>query len=535
MNITEQDIVDYRSTIRFTYANDPHYDTDVHVEILNLDEERVKDMNTGKGMLITHKQSLKANVEKNRNSIFSSYFFGKNLGDVGSPLESEYKCPCGYVSGHLYNGSICPKCRQKVRKLETSFDKYGWIVIRNYYLIHPNLYRALETFLGAKVLNDICMPLIDLDKNGLTVVKEQMLKQVAKSGKKKLTRETKASQENPFIGIGMIEFHDRFDEIMKYYYSKASRSKKELYEHIMNNRDKLFTSSVPVYSLQLRPYEITDNKFVLESVNKNYNMMASHANYVNKQDCAFQNNRKSKSVLLYKMQQCWNDIYCLTEKRLSGKKGDIRECMSYRSNFSIRNIITPAVDLEIDEVRLPYAACIELLRLQLIAILQKTHGYSYAQAYAAWYNAKLVPNKEMKNLMMSIINDSPYGGLPCLLNRNPSISFGSILFVKCVGINDNYACSVSNLILKLIAGDFDGDVCTIIMLMNHDIIMRSMINLSPMNAMVISKNDGMFNDDVNIQTEAVISLNSFRRLATQYTEDEEENIAHLWSLRPDDD
>lgn len=527
--ITDDDIIDYRSTIRFTYANDPKFDTDVHVEIINLDEERVKDMNSGKGMIIAHKQSLKSNVEKNRNSIFSPMFFGKNLGDVGSPLESDYKCPCGYVSGHLFNGSVCPKCKQKVRKVETAFDKYGWIVIRNYYLIHPNLYRTLETFLGAKILNDICMPLIDLDKNGLTIVKEQMLKSVAKSGKKKLIKDTKASLENPFAGIGMIEFHDRFDEIMTYYYNKASKQKKEVYEHIMRNRDKVFTSSVPVYSLQLRPYEISDNKFALEGANKFFNMMASHANFINKQDVAFQNNKKSKSVLLYKMQSCWNEIYSLTEKRLSGKKGDIRECMSYRSNFSVRNIMTPATDLEMDEIRLPYAACIELLRLRIIAILKKTHGYSYAQAYAAWYNAKLVPTAEMKNLMMQIIKDSPYGGLPVTFNRNPTIAYGSILFMKCVGINDHYACSVNSLILKLIAGDYDGDTISIFYLMNHDIIMRCMINLDPVNAMVLSKNDGKFNDDVNLQTEALITLNSFRQLATQYTPEEEDNINSLIS------
>lgn len=451
--IDEKDLVDYRTRFSVEYPNDPDYDTSVQLVRLNLDHEREKDMLSGKGMIISHRQKLKSDVEKNPSSIFSPQFFGKNLGDINNPMESDYKCQCGYTTGHLMSDLICQKCHTPVRKVEANFDKYGWIVLSGYYLIHPNLYRALESFLGAKVLNDICMPTIELDKNGMVIVKEQMLKQVRKSGKKKLWTETQASKENPFVGIGMIDFKDRFDEIMDYYYAKAGAKKKELYQSIMADKDKVFTRSVPVYSLQLRPYEISDNKFALEGANKLFNMMASHAIYINKQDVAYQKNKKSKSYLLYKMQTCWNEIYTITERRLSGKRGDIRDCCSYRSNFSVRNIMTPATDLEMDEIRLPYAACIELMRLQLINLLQKSYRCSYSQAYHMWYKAKLVPDERMKALMMSIIRDSKYGGLPVLFNRNPTIAYGSILFMKVVGINDHYACSVNNLILPLIAGD----------------------------------------------------------------------------------
>ena len=52
----------------------------------------------------------------------------------------------------------------------------------------------------------------------------------------------------------------------------------------------------------LPPYEVIDNKFALESANKIFNMMASHAIYINKQDVQYQNNKKCKSYLLYRMQ-----------------------------------------------------------------------------------------------------------------------------------------------------------------------------------------------------------------------------------------
>lgn len=77
---------------------------------------------------------------------------------------------------------------------------------------------------------------------------------------------------------------------------------------------------------------------------------------------------------------------------------------------------------------------------------------------------------------------------------------------------------------------YDGDTINIFLLLNDDIIMRCMINLDPINAMILSKNDGMFNDSVNLPTEALISLNGFRRLAPKYSDEELEEINTLKSL-----
>lgn len=65
--------------------------------------------------------------------------------------------------------------------------------------------------------------------------------------------------------------------------------------------------------------------------------------------------------------------------------------------------------------------------------------------------------------------------------------------------------------------------------------MRSLICLNPVNAMVLSKNDGMFNNDVNLPTEALITLNSFHRTATPYSEAELKEIDFICSLKPEDE
>lgn len=421
--ITEQDLIDYRSKflINVQYPNNPDYDVDVYLKRINIDQRAHDRIRKGQGFIIQSSSKLKNDTTgKNENSIFSPKF-GKTLNDINNPMASDYKCSCGETSGHIYLGHICPKCKTRVEKKEVDFSKFGYIPTYGYPIIHPNLYRSIETFLSAKILVDILMPTTELDING----KEKIIKAIKKSKrkskatKKKMLTETKASQDNPFAGIGMMGFYERFDEIMDYYYPKKQKAAKEIYQNIMEERDNVFCHYVPVYTTQLRPYSIKDNVFNTEGNNASFQMIASLSKLLRNQNAKYQKNRKSVNLILWNIQTNWNDIYDDNEKALSGKKGDIRECMSARCNFSIRNIMVPTTDLEMDEVRLPYAACMELLRFHIINILRTSYNYNHSQAYYEWYKAKIKPNPQMKELMMNIIRSQKWGGLPIWFNRNP--------------------------------------------------------------------------------------------------------------------
>lgn len=106
--------------------------------------------------------------------------------------------------------------------------------------------------------------------------------------------------------------------------------------------------------------------------------------------------------------------------------------------------------------------------------------------------------------------------------------------MRCVGITDNYSMQVNSLCLRFVSGDYDGDNINIILLLNDDIIMRSFISLNPVNAMIISKNDGTFNPDANLQTESLITLNTMKSLSEEYTEEEENLFAKCLATRPDE-
>lgn len=542
--ITEQELIDFRTKIVFNLQY-PSKDMDVNVFLrrYNIDDLAQKKIVRGDGFIIKSSQKIKNDVTgKNENSIFSPKF-GKTLNDINNPMSSDYKCSCGETIGHIYEGHICPKCKTRIELRPVDFSKFGYIPTYGYPIIHPNLYRSIETYLGAKILTDILIPEEELSIDGTPVEKTgrsslsardqiKKSKRKSKATKKRMLTETKASADNPFLGIGMLGFYERFDEILDYYYPKKQKAAKEIYLDIKKERKNVFCHYVSVYTTQLRPFSVNDNVFNTEGNNKSFQNIASLSNMLKNHATRYGDNRKGINRVLWRIQDNWNDIYDDNEKALAGKKGDIRECMSARVNFSVRSIIVPAIDLEMDEIRLPYAACMELLRFHIINILKKSYSYNYSQAYYEWYKAKIAPNPIMKELMMNIIRESRYGGLPILFNRNPTIQYGSILMMKCIGITDSYSMQVNSLCLRYIAGDYDGDTINNILLLNDDIIKRALITLNPVNAMIISKNDGTFNPDANLQTESLITINTIRHLAERYSEEEEAMFADCLSCAP---
>ena len=161
-------------------------------------------------------------------------------------------------------------------------------------------------------------------------------------------------------------------------------------------------------------------------------------------------------VQLERIFKLYNEIINI----ISGKKGNIRTLFGGRCNFTSRNVITADPTLRIDEVRLPYSALIELLQQSILNILTKTYNLSYSDAYRKWYNASLVKDKAIVDIIKSILRNSTenHRGLPVLINRNPSLALGSILQMYVVGISDptdkfEYVMQLPLQILPLLAAD----------------------------------------------------------------------------------
>ena len=113
----------------------------------------------------------------------------------------------------------------------------------------------------------------------------------------------------------------------------------------------------------------------------------------------------------------FNEVYNQIRDILASKKGDLRSAIGGRYSFSSRSVIKQDVNLKADEVRLPFHGLCELLQQVIINILVKSYQISYSAAYKKWYKAQITGyDKVIWDIIDGLIKDSPYGGLPVLIN-----------------------------------------------------------------------------------------------------------------------
>ena len=164
-------------------------------------DSRCKDeLTTGVGFRITEKGKTDVDLEPGMYSIHSP-LFGTDWKDENA-FEDRYSCRCGDLIGKRYMDSetVCPKCNSKVRFIDTKLKTTGWFVLDRNVIIMPSMYKKLGWFFSNQHLY-------------------QMLKYVPEQERAKYMD----NKSSPYYGIGMIEFYERFDEIVEWYYRTFNR------------------------------------------------------------------------------------------------------------------------------------------------------------------------------------------------------------------------------------------------------------------------------------------------------------------------
>lgn len=217
-------------------------DKGVRLVKLNWDEECRLDLMLGKGFLITE-PAITNKDQKSYNGIQSSRF-GTDWSDDDAFMD-RWTCKCKSIQGKIFEGEVCPHCKTKVEYRDVDLSVTGWIVINNHKLIQPSYYNKLSGIIGSRQFKEIVEYDKFIDRNGHIQQKDS---------------------SNPFKGIGIIEFQERFDEILAYYKNKKKNKLEEIKE-IEEDRDKIFTSSIPVFSAVLRPISFRQESFFYNSIN----------------------------------------------------------------------------------------------------------------------------------------------------------------------------------------------------------------------------------------------------------------------------
>lgn len=401
--------------VRLTYPNSDEFDFFTKIEVIDLDKEAKEDIESGRGFLIDAPKSTNKKDIKNPNGIYSPKF-GQKLGDL-NPYADRYSCECGHLKSRVNHGIYCPICHTKCKYVDDDFKMFGWIILKEpYHIIHPKFYESLDFIFGTSPYNT--------EKKRIKGSKLQNIlnyfPDVDQDGK--IHPCSFKPDNEPYYGIGMMEFYERFDEILDYYYQKNPK-KKEYYDEIQYYRDIVFCHSIPVFTTHLRPADIRDGYMYYEPTNGIYNMINKHVHSINKDRRKFDQDYKIKNTELYKTQMKYMELVQEVMNILTGKKGQLRMLVGGRYSYSCRAVIRQDSSLRIDQVKLPYVALVKMLQQRIINILIRTYNISPSDAYNIWSKAIAKKDERICEIITAIINSNPEG-LPVIINRNPTINFG---------------------------------------------------------------------------------------------------------------
>lgn len=472
------------------------YDTlieKVTVETLDLDFECYYDLASGKGFRVSSAEAYDAKKRKIPNGLQSERW-GTDFGDENA-FQERYSCKCKKYIGKMYAGKICEQCGSPVEYVEADVTTTGWIILDyNRKVISPIYAMKLSDALGKVDGN----PVLDRILRSPYRSRERDDADLSEILREKEIAEMKI---HPFIGKGMTWLREHFDEVLDYY-EKRKPTKAAAFHELRVNKAKVFTSCIAVFSsiLRIELPGAKDEKLFKMKVNTYFQSIIQTTNKINQYDLEDSQSEKVQiqiDKLLGSCQKEIEELFMAIFKIMDGKKGVIQsKVIGGRYDWCSRNIITPnSGSLRSDEIELPYIAALELFRYELTNMYAKQMGCSIAAANNQWKRAKVHYNATFYHLACKLIKeDGAY--LYLLINRNPSINYGSFLAVHVLRIKEDFndkSVTLSTAIIQTMNADFDGDQINLFRIFGLDLGKRFAKSLNPRTNLYVSRMDGRVN------------------------------------------
>ena len=486
----------------------------VEVHGLNLDEECKKDFARGKGIRLMSPDSY----DKKNNKIYDglqSTFFGSDYGDDNAFSEC-WSCSCGKYVGKMYAHQICEECGSEVEYSEVDLEKFGWVIIDGHKVINPLYYAKLDRLLGVmdgkeRVLDGI-----------IKVVREDDERRKRDKLESYDFKEKMKYDSNPFYRKGMMWLNDNIDDVLAYYKKKRSKKFESSFNELYSNMDKIFTSSIPIYSsvLRLETPGLKGEKFYKVKVNSIMGSIIKTANKVNEYyETIYDSDIIEVNKFLHQIQSDYNELFEEEFKTINSKNGIIQaKVISGRFNYTARTIIKAGSGtLHADEIVVPYIVFLDLFKLEIMNLLKKLKNITYAEAQTIFQLAHVHFNHDIYNIMLYLIHDPKCRGIAhVLINRNPSINHGSYVYVRIAHITPNIedkTLTINTRIIKTMNADFDGDQINIYRIYGLDMMKAYAKNLNPRNKFYISSINGRINPDMMPMKNECVGFFQFNNFA----------------------
>ena len=418
----------------------------MRLERINLENEFIVDMITNNGFIIKKEdQYAPTNVDQ---LINSSKF-----------MDVEYRCDCGAFIGQDIIGRVCPRCGTEISLHSLNFNYTGWIDIAPHHVITPIYYNILKRVLTPNMLkyilgdykSDYSVPYNENDVNFYENKKNRKTGRVAQNDiayiKKKIPK-TKYQYE----GLGHDVFYERFEEVLLACAPKNNEDVKIL----LDERDAVFTSKIPVYSTAFRPVSKTSETMFYPKINKSFSQIVAIQCKLEDMTLPIETTQALNFIQNYWIEATEH----LITNEISKKDGFVRsEIVGGTFSFSGRGVITLDISLNIDEVDLPLVSCITGFQYKITHILATRYNMTLEQAYLYVQGYKNHP------LVLEILDEIMAEGQWIFILREPTNNIASIELCKIrrYKVNDD-TISLPPETLSGFNADFDGDALNFLFL-----------------------------------------------------------------------
>ena len=219
-----------------------------------------------------------------------------------------------------------------------------------------------------------------------------------------------------------------------------------------------FMSKIPVYSARLRPLMMFGMNMTILDVNKKYLSIVNNRNALITGPIFAKKRQTEVQRTLNQIQQDWNEITAFVEEQVNGKGGVYRKSLaSGRIDYTSRMVISLGTDLMPHEVDIPYQTMMVLYEEKIAHRLSEMDNISISKAISQVQENQVYRNEKFARIINQLLKEGR--GVWALINRNPTISESSILYVRVRKIHDDGSDMTMHMppdILPLLAADFDG-------------------------------------------------------------------------------
>jgi len=400
---------------------------------------------------------LKTEEDRKR---LDSRLFTRYEGD--SPLDVLPRCQCGHLTGGRFTGMICPECGYQCLVVsERNIESDMWMAppegVRAF--INPLIWVIFSKYMthsGFNVLEYLVNPYYKANR-----YPEQIMERLRRAD----------------IPRGINFFHDNFDKIFEILMKERllnirKDEKADLIQFVNENRPAIFSKYLPIPNKMSFVAEDTSVGFFMDTQMATpafaaFRTISGAVNSVRPLSLDVLQSRAVKANVL--MTQYYMAFH---GKPFGAREGWSRKhIFGSRLFFSARAVISSlSENHHYEEAHLPWSLAVVGYKLHIQNKLKRL-GMTPKEAARYINDHTLRYDPLIDSIFKELIEESPHGGLPIILQRNPTLDRLSAQRFLVTKIKTNVRdVTISMSVLTLVGpnADYDGDALNVILILDKD-------------------------------------------------------------------